>query len=381
MYDITTCLQKIFNTPAIPDGDDLLPSNIFMKLPAFALLLLSFNIQAQSFKQLADSIRQAYHIPALGYAVISADSILEMNMLGDKKQNIPATLNDRFRIGSNTKAITGMAAALLVKKKALQWDTPFFSLFPELKKGSNTAYHHITLLQALTFRNKLPPYTYTNAAPTKEQIKGTTAQQRYAFVKWLLQQPPVKDTAALNFTNSGYALAGLMLEKASHKSYPELIADLGQQLQIHFAFGNPNYPDSTQTWGHDASGQPEAPAGNYKLNWLMAAGNINITLPDYARYIQEQLKGLSGSSSLLQANEFAFLHYGLPRFAVGWYWQINDAGHLTSENTGNPGTFITTVHIIKEANRAYIIFTNLQRDNVYEALTLLRESLEKRYGH
>ncbi|MGO4290336.1 hypothetical protein [Chitinophaga sp. RAB17] len=40
-----------------------------MKIPAFALLLLSFTVHAQSFKPLADSIRKAYDIPALGYAV------------------------------------------------------------------------------------------------------------------------------------------------------------------------------------------------------------------------------------------------------------------------------------------------------------------------
>lgn len=352
-----------------------------MKIPTLALLLLSFTARAQSFKPFADSIRKAYAIPALGYAVISADSILEIEMLGNKKGDIPATLNDRFRIGSNTKAITGMVAALLVKQHVIAWNTPFFTLFPELKKGSHQAYHDITLLQALTFRNKLPRYTYTNAAPTQQQIRGNDAQQRYEFVKWLLQQPPVTDTAALNLTNAGFALAGVMLEKASHKSYPQLIQDLGQSMHIHFAFGAPNYPDSTQTWGYNANGQPEAPASNYKLNWLMAAGNINITLPDYARYIQEQLKGFAGKSSLLNANEFTFLHYGLPTFAVGWFWHTSDAGHLLSENTGNPGTFITEVHIDKTANRAYLFFTNIQRDNVYEALAHFRETLEAHYGN
>lgn len=352
-----------------------------MKIPALALFLLPFTTHAQSFKPLADSIRKAYHIPALGYAVVSADSILEMEMLGEKKANTPATLNDRFRIGSNTKAVTGMVAAMQVKKKTIAWNTPFFTLFPELKPGSNAAYHHITLLQALTFRNKLPHYTYTNAAPTKEQIRGNDAQQRYAFVKWLLQQPPVTDTAELNLTNAGYALAGLMLEKVSHKSYPQLVRKLGQQTHTSFEFGSPNYPDSTQTWGHDASGNPEAPASNYKLNWLLAAGNINVSLPGYASFIQEQLKGLAGKSRLLNADEFAFLHYGLPKFAVGWFWHSNKAGHQVSENTGNPGAFITAIHLIKTANRAYIFFTNIQNDEVYEALALLRTTLEKRYGN
>jgi CubicO group peptidase (beta-lactamase class C family) len=352
-----------------------------MKIATLAFLLLPFGVQAQLFKPMADSIRKIYHIPALGYAVVSADSILEMQLLGEKKAGVPVALNDRFRIGSNTKAVTGMLAALLVKQQLIQWNTPFFALFPELKKDSRRAYRDITLVQALNYRNKLPPYTYTSPSPRQAQIRGDETMQRYAFVKWLLQQPPVTDTTEINYTNAGYALAGLMLQKASHKTYPELVTELAQQLHISFGFGSPNFPDSTQTWGHNANGQPEAPATNEKLNWLMAAGNLNITLPDYARFIQEQLKGLSGTSSLLSAAEYTYLHYGFPTFAAGWFHNRNAAGHLVSHNLGNPGTFITEVHVIPEANRAYIFFTNLQRDNIYNALTQLREAMEKQYGN
>lgn len=352
-----------------------------MKIAVIGLLLLPITAAAQLLKPMADSLRKAYQIPALGYAVVSADSILDMQLLGEKKAGVPLTMNDRFRIGSNTKAVTGMIAALLVKEQLLQWDTPFFSLFPELKKGSQRAYQHITLIQALNYRNKLPKYTYTNPSPRAAQICGNDAMQRYAFVKWLLQQPPVTDTAEINYTNAGYTLAGLMLQKVAHKTYPDLVATLGQQLQISFGIGSPNLHDSTQTWGHDANGQAEPPAANEKLNWLMAAGNINSTLPDYARFIQEQLKGLNGRSPLLNASEFAILHHGFPSFATGWFWERNDAGHLVSHNMGNPGTFITEVYVIPEVDRAYIFFTNLQRDNVYEALTLLREAMEKKYGH
>ncbi|MCW3466773.1 serine hydrolase domain-containing protein [Chitinophaga nivalis] len=349
------------------------------------LLLLSSTVTSygQSCAQLADSIRQALHLPALGYAVVTADSIPDIRMLGVRKAGdpAPATLSDRFRIGSNTKAITGMLAAMQVKAGHLRWDTEFFSLFPELKSHSHPAYHHLTLLQTLTFRTRLIPYTYTNNAPTPAQIPGTPAMQRYHFAAWLLQQPPVAATADINLTNSGYPLASLMLEKASGHTYPELLAALGQQLQLHFGVGSPNYPDSTQTWGHDAHGIPEPPADHYKLNWLMAAGNINISLEDYACFIQLQLKGLAGRSDLLTAKEFAFLHTGLPHFAVGWFWEHNDAHHRVSYNKGNPGTFLTTVRVIPTANRGYIIFTNQQRDDIAAALDTLQRALEKQYGY
>ncbi|RBL91495.1 serine hydrolase domain-containing protein [Chitinophaga flava] len=351
--------------------------------PAFlCCLLLPFTLKAQSLHLFADSIRTACHIPALGYAVVSADSILEIQMLGNKKINTPspATLQDQFRIGSNTKAITCTMAALLVQQNKLHWNTPFFSLFPDLKTQSHPAYYHLTLKELLTFRNKLVRYTYTNPLPRPENITGNEAAQRRQFATWLLQQPPVSDTNAINYTNSGYVLAGLMLEKAAHKSYLQLLQQLGQQLGIHFGLGGPNAVDSTQPWGHDHQLQPEAPANNPKLNWLQAAGNIHISLQDYARFIQFQLRGLAGRSPLLPATIFEQLHYGHPTFAYGWFWKTNNKGEHISWNTGTPGTFVTHVQLVREQDRAYIVFTNVQQDNTEEAVEAVVKAMEKKYG-
>ena len=79
---------------------------------ALIVLLLLMNYvpiaQAQRLKPFADSIRLAYKIPELGYAVVSRDSVIELDVAGVKKwgANLAAEKNDLFRIGSNTKAIT-----------------------------------------------------------------------------------------------------------------------------------------------------------------------------------------------------------------------------------------------------------------------------------
>jgi len=67
----------------------------------------------------ADSIHRVYNIPEIGYAVISSSKIYEMQTIGVKRINsqIVAEPNDRFRMVSNTKAITGFIAAQLVKTK------------------------------------------------------------------------------------------------------------------------------------------------------------------------------------------------------------------------------------------------------------------------
>ncbi len=103
-------------------------------LPLF-LVLTSFVCTAQSAVKFTDSIRRVYKIPEVGYAVVSSDSVYEMNVLGVRKINtrLKAGMGDRFRMGSNTKAITGFIAARLVKQGKLSWHTNFFDLYPEMK--------------------------------------------------------------------------------------------------------------------------------------------------------------------------------------------------------------------------------------------------------
>ncbi|MBL7712357.1 MAG: serine hydrolase [Chitinophagaceae bacterium] len=339
-------------------------------------------VQGQATASFADSIRKQYHIPELAYAVLSSGEILEVNVSGVQKINtaLTAGINDKFRIGSNTKAITGFIAAQLVHGKKISWDTRFFDLFPELKAKSNPAYHHLTLLNLLTFRASLFPYTYTYSKPSREQFSGDEAQQRYQFAAWFFQHKPVKSKDSIHFSNLGYVAAGLMLEKVSGKSYKALVADLGQELGINFGFGNPNAQDTLQPWGHDGNLMPEAPGDNYKLNWLLCAGNINVSLPDYAQFIQLQLKGLCGQSELLTQEEFNFLHFGLPQFAVGWFWNADNNHQTYSYNIGNPGTFLSKVFVFKDQDRAFILFANAQTADADAGLDVLYEELKRKYS-
>lgn len=348
------------------------------------ILVLSslISVSGQTLSTEAEIIRNKYQIPELAYAVISSDAVLESQNLGFKRagSQFPAESTDRFHIGSNTKAITGFIAALLVKQNKINWNTKFFTLFPGLKSKSRPAYYQMTLQELLTFRAKLPPYSYTNAVPKKNLFKGDYAKQRFQLAAWLVMQPPNKSKDTLQLTNAGFILAGLMLEKASGKSYKDLAADLGERLNIDFGFDYPNLSDNSQTWGHDPDLVPLPPEDNYKLNWLLAAGNINLSLGDYAKFIQLQLKGLSGKSNLLTKEEFNFLHYGSPEFSVGWFWEINAANHHISHNTGNAGAFITQVYIIPEIDRAYILFTNSASEKTSDGLKALLDKMVDKYG-
>jgi hypothetical protein len=114
---------------------------------------------------------------------------------------------------------------------------------------------------------------------------------------------------------------------------------------------------------------------------LSSAGNINVSLPDYAKFIQLQLKGLLGKSPLFTAEEFNYMHYGLPNFSFGWKCYIDEKTKLKySYHKGNPGTFLSEIFICKDSNRAFIFFTNVQSEGAENGLTVLFNALNKKYS-
>jgi len=349
-----------------------------------ALLFVFFNLSySQQNSSFADSIRIKYHIPELAYAVVSSDAILEIEALGYQRINtvFKAKIDDRFRLGSLTKTITSYLATVLVKEGKIKWDTKFFDLYPELKAKSNAETYDFTLQDFITFRAKLDIWSYGNQTPTEKEINGNNQQQRYKFIAWFLQQNQNLKQQNVYWSNPSYVAAGLMLEKATGKTYETLVKELGKNLNIDFDFGQPNLKDINQPWGHNEDLKPETPALNYKLNWLSSAGNINVSLPDYCKFTQMQLHGLLGKSKIVNADDFNKMHFALPEFSFGWESEFNKNSKLQySFHNGNPGTFLTKVYICPAINKAFILFANVQSEEADKGLMLLLEKLQNKYG-
>lgn len=114
----------------------------------FTLLVFAHSLvmQGQELNKIADSLMRRSNIPELGFAVITADKVLELNILGfhsvgQKGEEDKANHDDYFHLGSNTKAITGFVAACLVEKNKIRWETNFLTYFPS---GKSKAISHIT---------------------------------------------------------------------------------------------------------------------------------------------------------------------------------------------------------------------------------------------
>lgn len=350
------------------------------------LCLLSAAATAQPTVHFADSIRRAYHVPELSYAVVDGRAVVEMAALGRHAVHLPdtATLADRFHIGSNTKALTAFVAARCVEQGKLRWNTRFFALFPEWQQGSRPAYLGITLQQLLSHRAGVAPFQGFDD-PVIPAFRGSHAELRRQFGQFVLTLEPVPLSPAEPFvySNAGYTLAALMLEKATGRSWEQLVERvLNRDLKLHAGFSVPDNQTHPDTWGHQLeNGQlravPSHPTDH--LEYTEPAGDLNFTLPDYIRFIQLNLNGLAGQPHYLRADTYRRLHTGAERYALGWF-NIYENGQELSTHAGTAGTYFSLVHIDRLRHRGYIIFTNSGTDDAPQAARLLMRRLKATYA-
>lgn len=357
------------------------------KLLPFLLIGISTICYGQKTVQFADSIRQSFHIPEISYAVIDSKSTLEIVALGRHSVDLPdtATLNDRFHIGSNTKAMTAFIIAKYVEKGKLQWTTKFFDVFPEWKAKSKTEYENITLQDLLSHRAGIQPFLGEVDSELPD-FKGTNQQKRIQFGQFVLTLNPVfpDEQNPFVYSNAGYTLATLMVEKVTGKSWEQLVEKVfNKDLKLDVKFSWPENQQHKDTWGHIYENDKLSPipsSTDYHLDYTEPAGDLNIKLKDYIRFIQLNLQGLQGRNNYLKASTYIIIHRGVENYSLGWF-NIYENGKELSTHSGTAGTYYTLVHIDRLNNRAYIIFTNSFNDDTQQGVRLLMRKLKENYSN
>ena len=357
------------------------------KLTTILFLTITTICFGQKTIQFADSIRIAYNIPEISYAVIDSKTIFEISALGKHSTELPdkATFNDRFHIGSNTKAMTAFIIAKYVEKGKLKWTTKFFDIFPEWKDNSRVEYYKITLQDLLSHRARILPFQGDND-PTIPDFKGTKQAKRKSFGKFVLTLNPVDIDSIhiFSYSNADYTLATLMLEKVTKKSWEQLVEKVfNQDLKLNVKLSWPENQKTKDTWGHSFENDKLIPVPsntNYHLDFTEPAGDINIKLKDFVKFIQLNLQGLKGNNNYLTAKTYQFIHKGIDNYSLGWY-NIYENGKELSTHSGTAGTYYTLVHIHRIKGKAYIIFTNSFSQDTQEGVRLLMRKLKENYGN
>ena len=322
-------------------------------------------------------IQNRDHDPAIATLIEIDGNVAAQAVVGNRALGHPelVTVDDRWHIGSCTKAFTATLIGTLVDGQVLSWDEPLESLLPTLAKSMDPAYRRITLRQLLSHTAGLPPLTNTvtdfpTALTVVKSVRGAPAQ-RMALARYYLSRPPASTAGAFQYSNLGYVIAGAIAEAHTGKAWETLIHDrvLGPLGIQDVGFGPPGHSGKyDQPLGHgQISGrEPLDPAdpANDGPAWLGPAGVISIGLKAWAVFAQDQLEGALGHGKLLKPATYRALQSPVTdNYAMGWgSWLDSDGTPKYLTHEGSNGFWVAAICIYPKQQTIILMATNFGGD-------------------
>jgi CubicO group peptidase (beta-lactamase class C family) len=323
---------------------------------------------ASGLEEFVHAERRAQQLPGLAAVVVRSNGTALVYVSGERRigKGDPITTADRMHIGSLTKSITATLIGALAEKGQMTLDTTIGEAFPELLPKMQPAYRQVTVRQLLRHAAGLPTYGTNVSLLPILGLKGTSTEQRYAFLQRVLAEAPhFEPGSRFEYSNAGAAIVGAMAERIAAASYRELVERLVfAPIGARVAFGNPGLAAEPQPWGHRRilGTVVEVPPANPLHTTPLAfepAGDASPSLPDLARFLQLYLRGLRGQDAGLKARTIQELQR--KGGAVAWNVMPRD-GVESHEHFGSSGAYVAYATIQPSRDVAVGVVTNLGGD-------------------
>jgi len=349
-----------------------------------------------------------YDLPALAAAVVKNGKVVSSGAVGTRRmgERIPVTLHDRFHIGSDTKAMTALLAAMLVEEGKLQWAATVSDVFPELSGETDPRLGKATLVHLLSHTAGIDDNReeYEKAMIDSCFQGGNLDELRYGFLKTCAKAPLAADPGTQwAYSNIGYIFVGAMLERKTGKTWDELITE-----RIFRPLGL-----KTAGLGPQASlGKIDAPLGHLRVDGrfkaflagpngdnlalIGPAGIAHMSVLDFARWAGWNAGEGKRGPALVKAETLKTLHRaiattpprkaapGTPsqgRYALGWgELQPAWASYPILSHAGSNTKNLAKVWIDTRRDFAMVFMTNISGEKADQALDGLAERLYRRFA-
>ncbi|KJL35186.1 serine hydrolase domain-containing protein [Microbacterium azadirachtae] len=179
----------------------------------------------------------------------------------------PVSLDDHFRIGSNTKTMTGTVVLQLVQEGRIALTDKVAKYRPDVPNGGS-----ITIEQLLTMRSGLANYTTTLELNRALDTQPQRAWNPEELVAMGLAEPPTFAPGdGWNYSNTNTVLLGLIAEQLEHKPLAQIFRE---RLFEPLGLRETSYPDIA-----DAS-LPEPYSHGYMYSTNVDTMESNVLPPD-----------------------------------------------------------------------------------------------------
>jgi len=307
------------------------------------------------------TVMQKQHIPGISVAIVQDGKVERAKGYGmaNVELSVPASENTAYQLASVTKQFTATAILMLVEEGKLSLDDPVTKILPDLP----TAWEKVTLRHLLSHTSGIKNYTSTKDFDktmrkdfTQREILDLVAKEPLEFApgeKW-------------NYSNTGFFLLGMVIEKVTGKSYGAFLEErIFQPLgMMHTRVNDLNVILPNRAHGYSWNGK-ELRNGEYvSPTQPFAAGALISTVSDMVKWDAAlRTEKLVKKSTLDQMWTPAPLAKGqTANYGFGWQVERVNGHRLISHGGGIPG-FSTQISRFVDDKLTVIVLTNSDSGN------------------
>jgi len=323
-----------------------------------------------------------WQIPGIAVCVVKDGKVVAMKGYGvtELGKNAKVDENTLFMIGSNTKAFTATALAMLDAEKKLSLDDRVTKWMPEFKLDNKLAGEQAIIRDLLChrigFNTFQGDFTYWTSNLSRKEVieKMSHIKAQYDFrTKW-------------GYTNAAFLTAGEIIPRVTGKPWEEFIKErifdpLGMTRTLALSKDIPSATNAAKAYTIVDGKTVLIPYG--AIDNLAPAGSISSSVNDMSKWVVMQLdNGKFNGNTIVPATAIAQTrlphsilgnggtmynkgHFAL--YGLGWFLEEYSGRKIVS-HTGGVNGFVTSVTLVPEEKLGIIVFTNTDQNAFYEAL-------------
>ncbi len=299
---------------------------------------------------------QARHIPGCSIAIVHGGKIDFQGGYGlaDVENEVAATPQTIYELGSITKQFTATLIMILVEQNELALDRHAADYLPELPK----AWKAVTLRELLNHTSGIPNYT---ELPNFDRLMREPGSKQDLIDLVAKQKLDFEPGTSWKYSNTGYFLLGMIIEKVTGKPYAQV---LKERILDPLDMTSTSMNDSSTLLKHRARGY--APAGDGWKNaeyvdmfWPFSAGAMVSNVLDLAKWVEAQ-----GSPKLLSPASWEQMWTpaklaGGKTEPYGFGWSLGETnGIKVIEHGGSIPGFSAMISRYPERDLAVIVLVN-----------------------
>jgi CubicO group peptidase (beta-lactamase class C family)/predicted alpha/beta-fold hydrolase len=178
-------------------------------------------LDVRHWQQRLSALAAAHGVPgaALGIQRLGEDPVFARHGVLNARTGAAVTDDSLFQIGSMTKVWTATAIMRLVDDGILDLDRPVVEYVPEFRSSDENVTRSVTLRHLLTHTSGIDGDVFTDTG------RGDDTLEKYvALLDGVAQNHPLG--ATMSYCNSGYVLAGRVIEKVTGTTWDQAMRDI-----------------------------------------------------------------------------------------------------------------------------------------------------------